>query len=251
MTLRQFGWWLVFGSCCSAAPGCLCVPRSELDRAQAHSQMLAEKNRSLEAELANQQRHRHDVENQLAQAEEELAELDEQLSGKRTARGIPAALGKRLAKISQQHPALEFDAATGAAKLDTDVLFDSGEARLRDEARPMLDDVAEVLTSPEARDLRIMVVGHADARKVAKAETRQRYPDNWHLAAARALSVAEYLQKAGVREEQIGVTSLGRHEPVASNDNPRDRQRNRRVEIFVTGPDTPIVGWHDDERQLR
>ena len=87
-----------------------------------------------------------------------------------------------------------------------------------------------------------MVVGHTDNRRIAKRE-RASVPDNWHLASARALAVAEYLQSRGVREEQIGMTAFGKHQPIASNHTAGERQRNRRVEIFVTGPNTPIVGW--------
>jgi chemotaxis protein MotB len=57
------------------------------------------------------------------------------------------------------------------------------------------------------------------------------------------LNVADYLQHAGLREDQVGVAGYGRHQPIASNGSANARQRNRRVEIFVTGPETPIVGW--------
>jgi chemotaxis protein MotB len=51
------------------------------------------------------------------------------------------------------------------------------------------------------------------------------------------------LQKHGLREDQVGVAGFGRHEPVSSGASAEDRQRNRRVEIFVMSPDTPVVGW--------
>jgi chemotaxis protein MotB len=131
-----------------------------------------------------------------------------------------------------------------------DVLFDSGRAEIRAEAEPMLDEFANLLKSPEARELRVMVVGHTDNRRIGKRETRERYPDNWHLASARALAVAEYLQERGVREEQLGVTAFGKHQPIASNQSAAERQRNRRVEIFITGPNTPIVGWTETTTDL-
>jgi chemotaxis protein MotB len=129
------------------------------------------------------------------------------------------------------------------SKLDGDVLFDSGDAELKPEAQRMLGEFAALFTLPEARQLRIMVVGHTDNRQVAKRPTRERYPDNWHLSTARAFAVADHLLSAGVREDQVGVAGYGRHQPISPNDNSLDRERNRRVEIFVMGPDTPIVGW--------
>lgn len=229
--------------------GCQVVPKGQLDAAEAHNRILTEQKNSLLAENENLKTHSHRLEDQVKQAEEELAALDEQVgdtvrrvAAKHTSE-MPADLSKRFAQLSRRHEGMEFDAASGASKLDTDVLFDSGKAEIRTDAYPMLDEFADLLKSPEASELRVMVVGHTDSRRIAKRETRERFPDNWHLASARALAVAEYLQGRGVREEQLGMTSFGKHQPIASNRSPTERQLNRRVEIFVTGPNTPIVGW--------
>ena len=250
----------------ASCAGCQLVPKSRLDAAELQNRNLVEQHRALVAENENLKAHHRTLEDQLQQAEEELAELDDragsdrrqlsnyerereatqkQLGGLMRGRGVPAGVNHRLLELAKRHPALEIDRQTGAAKLDADVLFDSGEARLRTESHAMLDEFAELLQSPEASELRVMVVGHTDNRRVIKRETKQRYPDNWHLSTARALAVAEYLQSKGVREDQVGVASFGRHQPVASNDSASDRQRNRRVELFITGPETPVDGWHD------
>ncbi|HUY31335.1 MAG TPA: OmpA family protein [Pirellulales bacterium] len=248
-----------------AALGCQFVPKNRLDAAEALNRALVEQKDGLIAENENLKAHAHRVEAQKEQAEEELAALvDGQSPSRQSAGGhgrvvsskhrgphVPADVGQRLAQLSKRHPAMEYDPRTGASKLDTDVLFDSGEARLRAEAHILLDEFAALLKSPEASGLRVMVIGHADDRRIVKSETRGRYPDNWHLSAARALAVAEYLEHSGVRENQIGVASFGRHQPVSPNKTASDRQRNRRVEIFVTGPDVPIVGWSETERKLR
>ncbi|HUY90380.1 MAG TPA: OmpA family protein [Pirellulales bacterium] len=249
-----------------SAAGCQFVPKSRKDAAELQNRNLVEQQRALLAENENLKTHHRTLEGQLHQAEEELAALDDrvgldrrklsnyerereavqkQLGGLMRGRGLPVGVNQRLTQLAQRHQALEIDRQTGAAKLDADVLFDSGEARLRTEAHAMLDDFAELLQSPEAAELRVMVVGHTDNRRVIKRETKRRYPDNWRLSTARALAVTEYLQSKGVREEQLGVIGYGRHQPVASNETASDRQRNRRVELFLTGPETPVVGWHD------
>jgi chemotaxis protein MotB len=43
----------------------------------------------------------------------------------------------------------------------------------------------------------------------------------------------------------MGVMGYGQYQPVSPNDVADGRQRNRRVEIFVLGPETPMVGWND------
>jgi chemotaxis protein MotB len=247
------------------ALGCQFVPKNRLDAAEALNRSLVEQKDGLIAENENLKAHARRVEAQKEQAEEELAELADGrgplghstgahgrvVSNKHRGVGVPFGVGQQLTQLSKRHPAMEYDPRTGASKLDTDVLFDSAEARLRPEAHIVLDEFAALLKSPEARGLRVMVIGHSDDRRIVKSETRRQYPDNWHLSAGRALAVAEYLEHAGVRENQIGIASFGRHQPVSPNTTASDRQRNRRVEIFVTAADVPIVGWSETERKLR
>ena len=59
------------------------------------------------------------------------------------------------------------------------------------------------------------------------------------------MAVADRLRKAGLPEDRMGVTGFGQFQPVSPNDTAEARQRNRRVEIFVIGPETPVVGWAD------
>ncbi|HWB08850.1 MAG TPA: OmpA family protein [Pirellulales bacterium] len=236
--------------------GCQLVPKTHLDAAEAHNRTLVEQKNALLAENENLRTHSRRLEDQVKQTEEELAVMEEDgrlaRPGSAPPRGLgmPATLNKRLGQLSRQHPGLKFDPQTGASRFDADFLFDSGKAEIRAEAEPMLDEFADLLKSPEARELRVTVVGHTDNRRIGKRETRDPYPDNWHLATARALAVLEFLQSRGVREDQLGVTAFGEHQPIASNPSAADRQGNRRVEIFVTGPNTPIVGWTETTTDL-
>ncbi len=131
------------------------------------------------------------------------------------------------------------------------MLFDSGRADLRPETKQMLADLAEVFRSDDARELKIMVVGHTDSQNIRGRETRQQYPTNWHLSAGRALGVADYLRSAGIPEERMGVAGFGQFQPVSPNDTASARQRNRRVEIYLLAPETPIVGWADSRSVYR
>ena len=49
----------------------------------------------------------------------------------------------------------------------------------------------------------------------------------------------------GIPEQRMGVAGFGQFQPVSPNDTASARQRNRRVEIYLLGPETPIVGWAD------
>jgi chemotaxis protein MotB len=258
--------WLV-GGCLSASSGCLFVPKTQLNQCQAQNRALSEQNRAQLTETENLKVHSRNIENQLQRTEQELAlvseraglqgdqlanyqrectTLDEQLQGLAGGRGrISAEVGRQLVALSRRYGSLHFDPAAAIGKLDTDVLFESGQAELKPEAQEMLRHLARVLKSPEASELKVMVVGHTDDRLMAKKAAREQFPNNFHLSATRALAVADLLREAGLPDERLAVAGMGAHQPIAPNSSPPERQKNRRVEIFVMAADTPVVGWTD------
>jgi chemotaxis protein MotB len=250
----------------SWASGWGVVPKSRYDSLTSQNRTLAERARAQQTEIENLRLHSRNVEDQLIQAEEDLARLDDhdhrqqqKLANfkhehdeldKRYGRpahsstnAMPAALSGRLAELAERYPSLHYDPKSGVSKFDTDVLFDSGEAQLTPSARRMLGEFADVFQAPEARDLKIMIVGHTDGRGIKGREARQKYPNNWHLSAGRAVAVVERLREAGLPENRMGIAGFAQYQPISPNDTASSRKKNRRVEIFVVGPETPVVGW--------
>ena len=236
--------------------GCY-VPKSQLVNYETTNRVLAEQNRAQLVEIENLKTHSHQTEDQLIRAEQELAARDQtdpnspRLAGDLSrlnlpnGRRLPAAVSQQLLVWARQYPNLSFDAETGVSKCDMDVLFDSGKAELKPAARTMLAELAQVLQLTEAKDLKIMVVGHTDSQRIVGREAREKYANNFHLSTARALAVADLLRSQGLSDQRIGVAGFGAHEPVAANDSAVQRQKNRRVEIFVMPRDVPVVGWSD------
>jgi len=63
---------------------------------------------------------------------------------------------------------------------------------------------------------------------------RDKYPTNWELSAARAITVVRYLsEQQGVPGRQLVAAGFARFRPVASNRTQEGRARNRRIEIAV------------------
>ncbi len=271
LVLRQ-NRWCFLGLASAALCGCQLVPASQFNTVQAQNRSLTEQNHAQLAELDNLKAHNRQIEDKLIQAEEQLALADQKAGAdnKRLAsyrhereqlrdqfngfsRGgirIPPGLSDQLAGLAKRHPALQFDPQTGVAKLDSDVIFDSGNAELKPQAEQVLGDLADVLQSAEGHDMKVMIVGHTDSLKIAGKEARQKFGDNWNLSTARALSVANYLRRAGLAEQRMGVAGYGGQQPVAPNATAADRRRNRRVEIFIVPPETPIVGWTETSPSL-
>jgi chemotaxis protein MotB len=260
-------WLLLAAVLATALPGCLLAPRTELNAAQTQSRVLAEQSRAQLTEIENLKNHSKTLEDRLVRSEEQLARLQEkagleekQLAGYERERDglydqfksltigrgrLPPALCQQLVDLSKRFPNLQFDPETGISKLDTDVLFDSGEAELKPGAGRMLDELVQVLKSPAAGELKIVVAGHTDSQQVAGKGVRDKYPNNFHLSTARALAVADRMKRAGLAEHRLGVSGFGPSQPIASNATAQERQKNRRVEIFVMAPDVPVIGWSD------
>ena len=107
----------------------------------------------------------------------------------------------------------------------SDVVFDTGKNTLKPGAQDKLTRVAVILADHPS--LKIQVEGHADS--VGSEDTNQA------LSERRAEAVKDYLVKQGVPAPSITARGFGESRAVASNDTPEGRQRNRRVEVIVSG----------------
>lgn len=112
-------------------------------------------------------------------------------------------------------------------ELPQDILFRSGSAALSQDGVRTLREVGQVLAGLE--DRRFQVEGHTDNVPIAT----DRFPSNWELSAARAISVIRVLLDAGVPPDRLSGAAYGEYQPVASNDTPEGRQLNRRIEIVM------------------
>lgn len=119
-------------------------------------------------------------------------------------------------------------------QLPQDILFESGSATLGAEGRRTLSEVASVLSELEERSFQ--VEGHTDDVPIATS----RFPSNWELSTARALSVVRLLAERGVPPRNLSGAGYAEFQPVASNATAEGRRRNRRIEI-VTLPDLNVI----------
>lgn len=104
-----------------------------------------------------------------------------------------------------------------------DVLFESGETQLREDAMASLVEVVDLLQSEP--DKMIRIEGHTDS--VGDAET------NLEISALRATAVLNALVSLGVEESRFTAAGMGEDFPIASNDTEEGRQQNRRVDVIL------------------
>lgn len=107
------------------------------------------------------------------------------------------------------------------------LFFDSGRADLKDTGKSVLKKVGEALKGYEDKVIR--VVGHTDNVPI---KTKV-FPSNWELSVARATTVVRYLQETGMPPERMVASGRAEYQPIASNDDPEGRRKNRRIEITL------------------
>lgn len=116
------------------------------------------------------------------------------------------------------------------------VLFDSGSSVVKADGKRVLDRVAAILGKVAGRQIR--VEGHTDNVPIG-ARLREVFPSNWELSAARATNVVRYLQEnGGIDPGSLVAAGYSEYRPVASNETPEGRSRNRRIEIVLI-PEEP------------
>ncbi len=111
--------------------------------------------------------------------------------------------------------------------LPENVLFASGRASVNPEGQEALKQIAAVLK--EFSDRRFQVEGHTDNVPMKSA----RFPSNWELSTARALSVVHLMIEEGVKAENISAAGFGEFHPRADNETKEGRALNRRIEIIM------------------
>ena len=100
------------------------------------------------------------------------------------------------------------------------MVFDTGESTLKEESYVRLDRVVEYMT--HKKSARIEFSGHTDSKGSAKK--------NMELSRKRAEACRQYLISKGIDESRIDAVGKGGEEPIAPNDTPEGRQKNRRTE---------------------
>lgn len=117
-----------------------------------------------------------------------------------------------------------------AVDISTDILFDSGVARLSPQAIQALERLAAALAPwPNA----VRVEGHTDDRPIRTAA----FPSNWELSAARAASVVHLFMDHGIAPDRLAVLGFGQYRPVMANTTVAGRNANRRVAVVILGRD--------------
>ena len=113
--------------------------------------------------------------------------------------------------------------------LSDNMLYKSGSYEISDKANETLSKIAKIIM--DYKDFEVLIEGNTDNVPISKPNIR----NNWDLSALRASSVVQALQtNFGVDPKRLTAGGRGEYNPVASNDTPDGKTRNRRTQIIIT-----------------
>ncbi|HEV2223735.1 MAG TPA: OmpA family protein [Candidatus Acidoferrales bacterium] len=190
---------------------------------QAHE---AEVKAQLEATQEAQARAAAQAQQQQAQAQAQQAEAQAQQARDAASKAEQEQQQLRATLLAQFNRILETrDTPRGLVVNIGDVLFATGRYDLRPEARERLAKLSGIVLAHPG--LKLAVEGYTD--NVGSEEFNQT------LSEHRASAVRQYLVDQGLDTDSITATGLGMSSPVADNGTAAGRQKNRRVEIVISG----------------
>lgn len=118
----------------------------------------------------------------------------------------------------------------------SEVLFGSGQAEIGSAGRGQLAQMAQIFTDlsaeiPDELPWVVQVDGHTDKRPISG---NGRFPSNWELSTARAISVARFLIAQGLPAERVAARGFAEFQPIDDGNSEAALRRNRRIEIKLT-----------------
>jgi len=139
----------------------------------------------------------------------------------------------RLREVLGDHPGIRV--VGDRFVFQSEVLFESGSAELGDAGKEQLGRLATTLLDVAGRipaevNWILRVDGHTDRVPI----NNWRYPSNWELSSARAISVVKFLTGNGIPSNRLAAAGFGEFQPLDGRDDEIAFRRNRRIEIKLT-----------------
>jgi chemotaxis protein MotB len=232
------GRWRVVGVTLLVVAALGCVSSSKYKKLQAEQTALQTSSQQQQSELQAKAKQLTDDNAKLKSDIAQLQSQNDSLNAERASlqqknEETASKYDEVVNKLSQEVSAGELQIKQYKNMLSVDVaeqvFFASGSATMKEEGKKVLSKVGDALNAYPDKVIR--VVGHTDNVPLSK---NAKFPSNWELSTARATNVVRYLQdKCKVTPERLVASGRGPYSPVASNDTPEGRQKNRRIEIML------------------
>jgi len=196
------------------------------DLSQQQEQLLA-----IQANLEKTRRTNDSLSVNLADREKKVRELEQVLANKEKAvLDLKNKISNALLNFKDGDISVNVKNGKVYVSLAEQLLFGSGSIEVDTKGVTALQQLAKAIK--DQKDINILVEGHTDNVPVSKKS--QYMQDNWDLSVMRATAITKILTKAGVPSTSITPSGRGEFAPLAINDTPQNKQKNRRTEIIIT-----------------
>lgn len=196
------------------------------DLAQQQEQLLA-----IQANLDRTRRMNDSLNVSLTEREKKVQELESVLAAKdKAVNDLKNRISNALLNFKENDLTVNVKNGKVYVSLAEQLLFASGSTEVDGKGVSALQQLAKAIK--DQNDINILIEGHTDNVPVSKKS--QYMQDNWDLSVMRATAITKILIKAGVSPKQITASGRGEFVPLAANDSPQNKQRNRRTEIIIT-----------------
>ncbi len=154
---------------------------------------------------------------------------------RKSLQSLQRELERRLAPEIRQHVvSIEQNREGLVISLREIGFYSSGSATLKRSSLPAVRQIAMILLH---RPEKIRLEGHTDNVPIHNAK----YASNWELSVARATNMLRlFIQRFGFRAERLSAAGYGQYHPIVSNATNAGRALNRRVDIVVLAPRSPL-----------
>jgi chemotaxis protein MotB len=196
------------------------------DMAQQQDQLLA-----IQESLERTHKLNDSLSNSLAEREKKVKELENILANKdRAVKDLKDRITNALLNFKESDLTVKVKNGKVYVSLAEQLLFGSGSIVVDNKGVGALQQLAKAIK--DQKDIQITIEGHTDNVPVSKKSTYMQ--DNWDLSVMRATSITKILTDAGLSPKQITASGKGEYSPLAPNDSPQNKQKNRRTEIIIT-----------------
>ncbi len=194
--------------------------RDLLAQLEAKEKALAEENKRLQ-----------DIKKELDSRSQRVDELERVIAAKDAAMTqLKDALSKALLDFEGKGLTVEERDGKVYVSMENKLLFQSGSWNLGSEGRRAVKQLGDVLA--QNPDIAVLIEGHTDN---IPFKGNSQVSGNWDLSTKRATAIVNIMKESeNINPENLTAAGRGEFAPIASNDTPEGRAKNRRIEVILT-----------------
>lgn len=204
--------------------------RAIAENSQKNRELLAQleaKEQALEAEnarLEKMKRELQDRSNRVAELEKLIADKDAAMTT------LKNAISSALTDFEGKGLTVEQRDGKVYVSMENKLLFSSGSWAVGTEGRRAVEQLGSVLA--QNPDIAVLIEGHTDN---VPYSGNGPLTNNWDLSTKRATAIVNILREnREINPENLTAAGRGEHAPIALNDTPEGRAKNRRIEVVLT-----------------